>query len=98
MESHESSAKATSPDRGDSVNDNTGTGASGPGDPAYDDDSQTGDVGGEAQIDLEDKARRMAQGEPSADPALVAGAEGADQPPEPNPDVVSENPEVQSGG
>lgn len=59
-------------DLGDDENPNTGTGTSGPGDPAYDGETQTGALGGEGEIDLEDKARRMAAGEPGADPASGA--------------------------
>ena len=95
-----SAANPPAEDAGDDVNPPTGTGTSGPGGAAYEDESQTGDVGGEAEIDLEDKARRMAGGDPTADPALGADANRTrdEQAPSPNPDEVTENPEVQSGG
>ncbi len=96
MQRDESAANPPSADRGDSVNPSTGTGTSGPGYAAYEDESQTGDVGGEAEIDLEDKARRMAAGDAGADPGAAAPSHA--EPPEPNPDEVSENPEVQTGG
>ena len=90
----ERDASAANPQRGDNVNPNPGDGASGPGETGYEGGTQVGDVGGEASIDLEEKARRMAAGDESADPAL-----GSDAPPEqPNPDEVTPNPEVQSGG
>lgn len=88
----ERDASAANPQRGDDVNPNPGDGASGPGEAAYDGATQVGDVGGEASIDLEEKARRMAEGDPSADPALGADATS------PNPDEVGGSPEVQSGG
>ena len=88
-ERHESAANPANADRGDSVNPNPGDGASGPGEFAYEEDSQVGDIGGEAAIDMEEKARRMAAGDASADPATAAS---------PNQDEVSPNPEVQSGG
>lgn len=56
-------------DLADDENADTGTGSSGPGGAAYEEESQTGGFGGEAEIDLEDKARRMAEGDESADPA-----------------------------
>jgi hypothetical protein len=90
MRREESPANPPSQDRGDSVNDNPGDGASGPGDFAYDRDSQVSVVGGEAEIDLEEKAARMAAGDEQADPA--AGA------PSVNPDLITEEPERQSGG
>jgi hypothetical protein len=77
-------------ERGDSVNENPGDGASGPGDFAYDNESQVSVVGGEPEIDLEEKARRMAAGDAGADPA--AGA------PSVNPDLVTDEPERQAGG
>lgn len=80
----------TSEERGDSVNENPGDGASGPGDFAYDHESQVSVVGGEPEIDLERKAECMAEGDESADPA--AGA------PDVNPDLVTDEPEIQSGG
>lgn len=100
MQRDESSANPPPEDPRDSVVEHTGTGASGPGEAAYDEESQTGDIGGEAEIDLEEKARRMAEGDPNADPAVaadpsLAGPEGS---PQPNPDAVTGNPEVQSGG
>ena len=94
MERHESAANPANLDRGDSVNPNPGDGASGPGEFAYEEDTQVGDVGGEAAIDLEDKARRMAEGDTSADPAAAA----TDASLAPNDDEVTGNPEVQSGG
>jgi hypothetical protein len=48
-----------------------GTGASGPGDPGYDGDTQVNVVGGEAEIDLEAKRRAM-QADPDADPGRAA--------------------------
>ena len=93
MERDASAANPPSEDRGDDVNPNPGDGASGPGDFSYDQDSQVGDVGGEATIDLEDKARRMAEGDASADPASGADSDSA-----PNDDDVSGNPEIQTGG
>lgn len=77
-------------ERGDSVNPNAGDGASGPGDFAYDNESQVNVVGGEPEIDLEEKAERMAAGDAAADPA--AGA------PKVNPDLITEEPERQAGG
>ena len=94
MGRHESAANPSNLDRGDSVNPNPGDGASGPGEFAYEQDTQVGDVGGEAAIDLEEKARRLEQGDASADPALAA----ADSSLTPNPDEVTPSPEVQSGG
>lgn len=90
MRREESSANPEPEKRGDSVNPNPGDGASGPGELAYDKDSQVSVVGGEAEIEMEEKADRMAAGDESADPA--AGA------PKVNPDLVSDEPEIQSGG
>lgn len=90
----ERDASAANPTPGDDVNPDPGNGASGPGSAGYDGGTQVGDVGGEASIDLEEKASRMAAGEPGADPAR--GAEGT--PPQSHPDEVTESPEVQSGG
>lgn len=95
MQRDESSANPPSEDPREGVGEATGSGTAGPGDLTYERESQTGDVGGEAELDLEDKAQRMAAGDPGSDPAAGAAADG---PPEPNPDEVSENPEVQSGG
>lgn len=99
MQRDESSANPPQDPR-DDVGGNTGTGASGPGDLAYDHESQTGDVGGEAEIDLQEKAKRMAEGDPDADPAVAADPDlsGPAGSPQPNPDAVTGNPEVQSGG
>ena len=90
----EREASAANPPRGDNVNPNPGDGASGPGEMGYEGGTQVGDVGGEASIDLEEKARRMAAGDEAADPALAGDA----SPIQPNPDEVTPNPEVQSGG
>ena len=93
MDERDASA-ANPPDRGDNVNPNPGDGASGPGELGYEGGTQVGDVGGEASIDLEEKARRMAAGDDAADPALGGDA----SPVQPNPDEVTPSPEVQSGG
>lgn len=100
MQRDGSSANPPPEDPRDSVVEHTGTGASGPGEAAYDEESQTGDIGGEAAIDLEDKARRMAEGDASADPAVAADPSlaGPESSPQPDPDAVTGTPEVQSGG
>lgn len=90
----EREASAANPPRGDNVNPNPGNGASGDGEMGYEGGTQVGDVGGEASIDLEEKARRMAEGDASADPAQAGDA----SPVQPNPDEVTPSPEVQSGG
>ena len=90
----ERDASAANPPRGDNVNPNPGDGASGPGEVGYEGGTQVGDVGGEASIDLEEKARRMEQ-DPSADPATAGSTDTLSSP---NPDEVTPNPEVQSGG
>ena len=90
----EREGSAANPPRGDNVNPNPGDGASGPGEVGYEGGTQVGDIGGEASIDLEEKARRMAAGDDSSDPATGDDA----SPLQPNPDEVTPNPEVQSGG
>lgn len=73
MQRDESSANPEKQVGHDDANASPGTGTSGPGDPGYDGQSQVNVVGGEAEIDLEDKARQMEM-DPSADPAMQPGS------------------------
>ncbi len=56
----------------DDANPPPGTGASGPGEPGYDGSAQLNVVGGEADVDLEEKRRAM-EADPDADPGAAAG-------------------------
>lgn len=58
------------PDHDDATPD-PANGTSGPGDPGYDGQAQVGVVGGEAEIDLEERRRAM-EADPAADPGAAA--------------------------
>ncbi|CAN5550367.1 hypothetical protein BH18ACT1_BH18ACT1_13030 [soil metagenome] len=71
MRREESSANPDKQPGHDDANVNPGSGASGPGEAGYSEESQVSGDGGEAAIDLEEK-RAAVEADPAADPAQQA--------------------------